>query len=82
VEVAVDVCALPQEPGQCRGLFKRWYFNYQSRQCEEFVYTGCSGNGNNFATRAKCESQCSKYNIVDVPCFKIEKRWPERKWHR
>ncbi|MCB9553322.1 MAG: hypothetical protein H6705_15865 [Myxococcales bacterium] len=53
-----DLCALPPESGDCDGAFPRWYFNDDSGQCEEFVYGGCGGNGNNFETREACEARC------------------------
>lgn len=53
----IDVCDLPIEPGPCQAVLPRWAYNVQTRQCERFVYGGCGGNGNNFATQTACEAQ-------------------------
>ncbi|CAL1266717.1 unnamed protein product [Larinioides sclopetarius] len=36
----------------------RFFFNQESRQCEQFNYGGCRGNKNNFKTKEDCESKC------------------------
>ena len=51
-------CHLPAEVGPCRAAIQRYYFNPDSSQCEMFVFGGCSGNSNNFATLKDCENQC------------------------
>jgi hypothetical protein len=51
-------CQLSKQPGPCRGYFPRWWFNKATRRCEQFVYGGCQGNANNFATQAECQSAC------------------------
>ena len=53
-------CHLPAEVGPCRAAIQRYYFNPDSGQCEMFVFGGCSGNANNFATLKDCENQCKK----------------------
>jgi spondin-1 len=55
---AKETCALDLEPGLCRGYFNRWFFNTSSGICEEFVYGGCRGNGNNFDSVEKCDEVC------------------------
>ncbi|XP_069129569.1 uncharacterized protein [Argopecten irradians] len=56
---ALDVCSLPINTGSLCGQETRWYYNSQSRACEEFVYMGCGGNANNFATLEACQARCS-----------------------
>ena len=46
------------ETGTCRASFEKWYFNVQTGKCETFVYGGCDGNGNNFASKEDCEGFC------------------------
>ena len=45
------VCKLPMEAGPCYALKPRYFFNFDTRRCEEFIYGGCRGNENNFATK-------------------------------
>uniref|UniRef100_A0A8C3Y0F2 BPTI/Kunitz inhibitor domain-containing protein n=1 Tax=Catharus ustulatus TaxID=91951 RepID=A0A8C3Y0F2_CATUS len=47
-----DFCYLPSVCGNCKALFRRFFFNASSQQCEEFIYGGCGGNRNNFETKA------------------------------
>ena len=54
----VDICSLPQRTGPCRALFRRYYYNARSGQCEMFTYGGCQGNSNNFRTASQCEERC------------------------
>ena len=44
------ICQLAMEAGPCYALKPRFFFNFQSRRCEEFIYGGCRGNENNFQT--------------------------------
>lgn len=34
------------------------HYDDKTRQCAEFHFGGCLGNGNNFATRDECEQHC------------------------
>lgn len=52
------MCNLPVDPGVCRGSFAKYYYDYVSRVCREFLYGGCEGNANRFSTMAECESIC------------------------
>jgi len=51
---------LEKDPGPCEALFYRWYFNAETRLCEEFVYGGCLGNGNRFVSKMECEQTCDR----------------------
>ncbi|XP_066294756.1 IgGFc-binding protein-like [Branchiostoma lanceolatum] len=65
-------CHQPADPGLCKAYFPRWYFNSQSGQCEQFIYGGCGGNDNNFATLAECVSTCGTPcppGVDMVECF-------------
>ena len=53
-----DVCSLPSETGQCFALMKRYFFNKDTCACEEFIYGGCGGNGNNFDFIEDCQKAC------------------------
>ncbi|XP_078670894.1 uncharacterized protein LOC144911013 isoform X1 [Branchiostoma floridae x Branchiostoma belcheri] len=51
-------CLEPKESGNCRAAFRRVFFNQETGQCENFIYGGCGGNGNNFETKEECENIC------------------------
>ena len=52
------VCTLPMEAGPCKAGLTRWYYNTESRRCQEFDYGGCEGNANRFETAAQCQDVC------------------------
>ncbi|XP_052004070.1 thrombin inhibitor hemalin-like isoform X2 [Xyrauchen texanus] len=56
-------CHLEDEPGPCRGLVPRYFFDHKSQECKQFFYGGCFGNANNFNTKKECQTRC----IHDVP---------------
>lgn len=45
-------------PVDCRARFTRFYYNTESKECAEFIYGGCGGNGNRFMTKEECEQKC------------------------
>nr|QJB23279.1 TFPI-1 [Sinocrossocheilus bamaensis] len=51
-------CHLEDEPGPCRGLVPRYFFDYKSQECKRFFYGGCLGNANNFKTIKECHARC------------------------
>ena len=57
-------CTLPKDVGPCRAFFRRFYFNMQTRKCEQFIYGGCVGNPNNFEHISQCQQECEKYGAV------------------
>ncbi|XP_060596375.1 papilin-like isoform X2 [Ruditapes philippinarum] len=57
------ICNLKPDTGPCRSYVKRFFFNMETCQCEEFIYGGCGGNGNNYITKKECEELCG-----DSPC--------------
>ena len=60
-------CFMPLEKGKCQGIQSwRWHFNPRSGSCEDFRYTGCGGNANNFMGKDECEATC-KFNSQSVP---------------
>jgi len=46
--------------GDCRGAFKRFYYNQGANKCDEFLYGGCGGNKNNFMSLQECQEKCLK----------------------
>ncbi|ETN73519.1 Kunitz/Bovine pancreatic trypsin inhibitor domain protein, partial [Necator americanus] len=43
-------CLQDPDKGKCSLKKLWWYFNQKSGKCEQFVYSGCGGNSNNFPT--------------------------------
>ena len=50
---------MPLDPGPCQESSSRYYFNVKTGVCEEFMYGGCAGNENNFATIDECKRLCN-----------------------
>lgn len=53
-----DFCQLSPERGTCRGSSSKWYYDSSSGECKTFIYGGCRGNNNRFATKTACERMC------------------------
>jgi hypothetical protein len=65
--VATNECEFTECPKKCYGLpergecsesITRYYWESYSQSCEEFIWSGCGGNGNNFASEGECLSRC------------------------
>ncbi|KAK4313128.1 hypothetical protein Pmani_015500 [Petrolisthes manimaculis] len=69
---AEEVCSLPNAPGDCDNYETRWYYDAVQGSCNTFVYGGCGGNGNNFASASKCENYCSHKGIIEEEEFQLE----------
>lgn len=72
------VCTLPADPGPCDGAIPRWYHDYTTESCTTFIWGGCGGNANNFATEAECAAACQ--DLCTLPavhgnCFTVNLRW-------
>lgn len=63
---AKEICSLKEVVGKCRAAHSRWYFNKETKKCENFIYGGCGGNRNNFMTKIQCEDFCQEF--VKDPC--------------
>ncbi|XP_073689768.1 collagen alpha-6(VI) chain [Garra rufa] len=59
-----DICQLKSDPGPCSNFSVKWYFN--ARQCIQFWYGGCDGNGNRFDTQEDCELRCLRAKKVSA----------------
>lgn len=51
-------CKSLPDPGDCKSYVTHWFFNVTSGKCEEFIYGGCRGNGNNYHIKLQCEIDC------------------------
>ena len=64
----LDICALPVNTGSCNGNVTRWYFNKKEGKCQQFIYSGCDANGNNFETLSECLCSCGKITFHYLEC--------------
>ncbi|XP_011370594.1 kunitz-type protease inhibitor 2 isoform X1 [Pteropus medius] len=64
-----DFCRVPKVVGRCRASFRRWWYNVTGGSCQQFVYGGCGGNGNNYLTKEECLEKCAGVteNTLDDP---------------
>jgi hypothetical protein len=51
-------CSLPPESGPCDAAIQRYYYDAASGRCALFIWGGCDGNDNNFATAQECGEAC------------------------
>jgi Kunitz/Bovine pancreatic trypsin inhibitor domain len=56
-ELAETRCSMKPEPGPCKALFERYYYEEKSKACRPFFWGGCSG-AVPFETMAECEQAC------------------------
>ncbi|XP_017001607.2 papilin isoform X1 [Drosophila takahashii] len=74
-------CFLAPAPGNCLENATRWFYNSQEGLCDEFAYTGCGGNANNYATEEECQSECNDAQTtcalppVRGRCNELSRRW-------
>lgn len=55
---AGSMCEQVKQPGSCDAFVPSFWHNPKTGLCEPFVYGGCGGNGNRFATRDDCLAAC------------------------
>ena len=60
IVIFVDLCDLPSETGYCRASIPSWYYDSGEGRCKTFIYGGCGGNANRFATKDACQQRCGK----------------------
>ncbi|KAJ8280704.1 hypothetical protein GJAV_G00057960 [Gymnothorax javanicus] len=52
-------CLAEAQTGPCRASMLRYFYNSTAGVCQTFIYGGCSGNKNNYATAEECQAACS-----------------------
>lgn len=73
-----EVCLLQIEEGTCNDDVHRFYYNTISQQCEEFSYSGCGGNQNNFRSFLECQKTCFRIPKIPQICRFQKKEGPCR----
>ncbi|CAD5230095.1 unnamed protein product [Bursaphelenchus okinawaensis] len=58
-------CDQPLAVGQGQANFKRFFYDQETRQCQEFTYHGSKGNANNYLTLEDCRIVCQ---ASENPC--------------
>ncbi|XP_036451571.1 boophilin-H2 [Colossoma macropomum] len=52
------VCTLKMDPGNCYANIAMYHYDSEEKTCRMFIYKGCHGNGNRFASREECQQMC------------------------
>ncbi|GAB6024690.1 hypothetical protein CHUAL_009824 [Chamberlinius hualienensis] len=58
-----DICRQPKETGDCKALIPALFYNFETGQCEVFIYGGCGGNGNRFYSPEDCNKRCGNNQL-------------------
>jgi hypothetical protein len=58
LEPDADPCNEPVQKGSCKGSVPRFYFSHETKTCQQFAYSGCGQNSNNFGTLEECMKTC------------------------
>jgi len=59
----VSRCFSPADTGPCSANLLRWYYDSILSTCHTFLYGGCRGNSNRYATRDNCMRTCGHYEV-------------------
>ncbi|KAF6038768.1 tfpi2 [Bugula neritina] len=70
-----NICMSGSSVGSCSQNLTRYFYNSDIRRCEQFEWTGCDNNGNNFHTIEYCNKVCG--NTTGV-CLRPKKEGPCR----
>ncbi|GFS44852.1 uncharacterized protein NPIL_560191 [Nephila pilipes] len=66
-------CTFPLEKGNCTRSIPRFYYDAEDEMCNEFSYSGCHGNANNFQSYEQCEDNCLYEDFCMQGNLNIEK---------
>ncbi|KAH8356333.1 hypothetical protein KR084_002791, partial [Drosophila pseudotakahashii] len=51
-------CMFTPSYGTCKRAIKVYGYNMMTNRCSEYLYSGCGGNPNRFATQYECRNTC------------------------
>ncbi|VIO87999.1 Uncharacterized protein BM_BM2587 [Brugia malayi] len=57
-------CSLPVEEGEGSVRLERYYYEYNSKNCQQFIYRGVRGNENSFPTYEECRHECMRWDLI------------------
>ncbi|KAG6930113.1 hypothetical protein G0U57_004254 [Chelydra serpentina] len=72
---------VPADPRSCYAMIPHWFYNWQAKKCENFMYGGCDGHENNFEMQTDCLGKCGGHaDICSLPpevgpCTAAIPRW-------
>ncbi|XP_036392486.1 kunitz-type protease inhibitor 2 [Megalops cyprinoides] len=52
-------CQAEPVSGPCRAYMPRFFYNSTTRTCQSFIYGGCRGNKNSYASANECHATCT-----------------------
>ncbi|GFS79856.1 uncharacterized protein NPIL_398141 [Nephila pilipes] len=61
------------QKGNCTRSIPRFYYDAEDEMCNEFSYSGCHGNANNFQSYEQCEDNCLYEDFCMQGNLNIEK---------
>ncbi|CAI4222664.1 unnamed protein product [Auanema sp. JU1783] len=64
---STSICNLALAVGSCTAPGVRYYYDSSSARCNQFMYSGCGGNANNFQSLASCQATCGNSGIKKTP---------------
>jgi hypothetical protein len=66
-----EACGAPPSSGNCEAYIPSWYHDPSTGICRPFVYGGCGGNANRYASLQACQKACPSnspnYDACKVP---------------
>lgn len=78
----LETCQQSSERGPCSLHVNRFFFNFKTKTCDRFDYSGCGGNDNNFETEMGCRNRCidkeadvCQYPMAKGPCSGLIERF-------
>ncbi|KAI1295591.1 Tissue factor pathway inhibitor [Halotydeus destructor] len=60
------ICSMPKVVGQCTEAYPRFYYDRATKNCHEFIYSGCQANENNFYIGGDCKDYCGAVGITSL----------------
>ncbi|GFY60856.1 kunitz-type U19-barytoxin-Tl1a [Trichonephila inaurata madagascariensis] len=70
-------CEDKPDSGMCRAYMPMFFYDTETQTCRKFIYGGCQGNGNRYASEEECMQQCGALASSN-PCEQEKKVGPCR----